>query len=135
MRCKIFILSKKLNHPNSACVPDDPQCGLEGLCVGNMFHNGTVDSPDDCLSDCKSTKDCQWFSFAKFNESERPSCYLYYDCATLEVDESCMSCISGEQRCPSSTETTTEATTSTISTPPSSGRFLFSNVKCRSCNH
>ena len=105
-----------------------------------MINSDIVDTAEDCLEDCKSTKGCKWFSFANFAESEKSICFIYRDCATLEVDESCTSCVSGEQRCQSGTDTTTSATTSstsasTTTTPQSSGEFLFSATEYISFKH
>ena len=78
----------------SGCEPPAPQCWVQGQCQGNLIQTKPVETQEECLDQCKSTKGCKWFTFS--NDPE-PFCLLFRDCPNL--DETCSGCISGEQRC------------------------------------
>ena len=47
----------------------------------------------ECWSQCKSTEDCNWFSF----NFESKVCYLYETC--FEIDDGKWQFVSGEKEC------------------------------------
>ena len=62
--------------------------------MGNLQHTEEdVDSKEDCLSLCKITEGCNWFTHIQSSSV----CLLLTDCQTL--DELCDDCISGEVTC------------------------------------
>ena len=78
----------------AGCQPPAPQCWVQGECQGNLILTKPLETQEECLELCKSTKGCKWFTF--LNPPEQ-LCILLQDCTSL--DETASNCISGEQRC------------------------------------
>ncbi len=67
-------------------------CFVPGACVGQLI--GTlIDMPDpqDCLSACKETANCEWFT----SDGQIEICNLFASCIDVDVDE-CPHCLSGK---------------------------------------
>jgi len=75
------------------CIPKEPECWIQGECVGTIDHFEKTESKEDCLNLCKTTLGCRWFTFW---EPSSP-CFLFKNCPTF--DDSCDNCVSGESRC------------------------------------
>lgn len=85
------------HNSRTGCVPPEPRCNLNGLCIGNSFHVEEGQALNGCVNICKNTPRCRWFSFVEPGQSTKSSCILLHDCNTL--DETLKGCVSGERRC------------------------------------
>jgi hypothetical protein len=63
---------------------------------GNLLTTEVADSKDSCLTNCKSSTKCQWYSFSAIDHI----CLLFSTCPV--IDESEVEFVSGETGCPTS---------------------------------
>ena len=77
-------------------VSDAKDCRIPGECETGFFLGSEVqETYRDCLNDCKTTENCNWFThFASAKQ-----CKYYRDCPTLDTTE-CSDCYTGEATCP-----------------------------------
>ncbi len=71
---------------------DDIQCWVSGECEGIYLSGFASASANNCLDDCKSDKECQWFNY----NSADGTCVLLQNCT--EVAE-CDTCLTGQRAC------------------------------------
>ena len=107
------------------CIPNEKVCSIKGSCNGKIVHSEEIQTTNDCLQLCDSTRGCRWFTFYTLV----PVCVLFENCPSIH--ETCEDCISGERRCidevvSSTTEvtsTTTEITSRTSEKPQGNCQF------------
>ena len=70
------------------------ECGIPGLCIGVQVGYSIEESENACLSQCRITDDCAWYSF----DSNGGLCSLTSNCDEIEE---CISdnCVHGQREC------------------------------------
>ncbi len=77
------------------CIPVEPLCFISGKCIGNVVKTEQgVSRKDDCLSACKTTKTCSWFTFY----SKLSTCVLMRNCIIQDATEGEV-CLYGQAAC------------------------------------
>jgi len=71
------------------------ECDVPGECIGQLIGFTSQDTSPDCLSTCKGTEGCTWYTF----RPEEKICNIMQTCTEVDEDN-CESCISGEVECP-----------------------------------
>jgi len=71
------------------------QCDVPGECVGNLIGFTSQNSSTECLSTCKDTEECTWYTFVGGDNF----CSLLQSCTEVNED-TCGTCVSGEVACP-----------------------------------
>ncbi len=75
---------------------EDPHCSIPGQCIDSELIKPEVDQDEkSCLSECKSTEECLWYTF----DTSNGLCELFKNCVDISIDE-CPDCISGRVDCP-----------------------------------
>ena len=70
------------------------ECWVHGRCKGYLVDLNGAASQEKCLEHCKDLPNCKWFTY----DQAQKYCATYSQCTNL--DESCTTCVSGEQKCP-----------------------------------
>ena len=79
---------------------ENPQCWVQGQCLGDTLDIGRIDNEDACLAKCKSESECHWFTFFK----PAAECIQFRTCPA--IDDTCTDCLSGERSCVADTKPT-----------------------------
>ena len=74
------------------CSAPELKCWVTGQCKEEQFATNTTSSSEECLENCQSESECEWFTF----NTKESSCSLYRNCSSLM---GCDSCISGNTEC------------------------------------
>ena len=72
---------------------DDLICDRSGICDGNFVGITKTNSAQGCLSACKNTAGCGWFSF----DGSVNDCLMTENC--LDLVETCAECVNGQVNC------------------------------------
>ena len=124
--CLLFSECPTIDESCTTCLSGENECGMNnaecdvlGQCLAVPVGTNVESNQDDCLQDCKDLDGCEWYTF----DTSSGVCLLFADCPN--IDESCGTCISGEDDCESSgTTELPESTTTTVmdsTTPPLEG--------------
>jgi hypothetical protein len=79
--------------PTSTPTTTTTRCDIPGLCRGQLLHFDTSADMVACLSLCKSTAGCSWFSFHTIIDQ---TCILFEDCPEIESNPQF---VSGQKEC------------------------------------
>ena len=71
------------------------ECQTEGRCTEEAILSFTSASMEECIRQCASNPDCEWWTF----DSDNNGCQLFSQCGTPEVGL-CFECVYGQKRCP-----------------------------------
>ncbi len=71
-----IVLLASLAHLTSAQL----QCNVPGLCHGYNLDTTLTDTPDECLSACKLTDGCAWYS----HDSAIGACIAFAHCTEVK---------------------------------------------------
>ena len=69
------------------------RCDIQGYCDGAFVDYVEINDKELCIEACWSRTECEWWTF----DSAENLCTLLSSCLT--IDESCISCVSGERDC------------------------------------
>ncbi len=73
----------------------ETQCSIPGQCIdGELITLESLESEKACLSECRDTEDCAWYTF----DNKLNICELFKTCPDVSQDQ-CPDCLSGESDC------------------------------------
>ncbi|TRY74816.1 hypothetical protein TCAL_05662 [Tigriopus californicus] len=93
--CLLFLSLTTLGVWGKPKEPAEAQCWVVGECLGSNMGVTFTDNKEDCLKACQEATNCEWFTW----HSDSKLCNKFSTCPTL--DDSCTTCISGENECES----------------------------------
>ena len=96
--CVEFSNCFSLDETCSTCLSGEKECtqvslcNVNGKCIGEQIGTITVDKETECLSQCKSTPTCEYYTY----RTDNSSCELLKGCSVIEP---CPNCHSGQKDC------------------------------------